>query len=159
MALKDMNSGVRRMAAAALSRIDENWNASPEGRLALEALRPALQDKDSDVRHFISHILADLGATLPEPASPETAAEAPALDIQDRRRKLAIGLFLAILGDQDRDLRQAAAEALGQLGSSRAQAGLLRAVADSDPGVRHAAEASLRMLTDASRSGMEGGGA
>jgi HEAT repeat protein len=145
-ALKDSNSGVRRVASVALTRVDENWNTSPEGRAALEALRPALQDKDSDVRHFVGHLLASLGAAEPEPAAAE--AEGPGLDMQDRRRKLAIALFLAILCDPDRDLRQAAAEALGQLGGSRAQAGLLRAVADRDPGVRRAAEVALRALHD-----------
>ena len=72
LALKDQASGVRRIAAAALSRIDENWSASPEARAAVEELKPALYDRDPDVRHFVSHLLVSLGAMEPEAAHETT---------------------------------------------------------------------------------------
>ena len=74
LALKDSTSGVRRIAAAALSRIDENWSASPEARAAVEELKPALYDRDPDVRHFVGQLLVSLGAVEPE-AAPETSPE------------------------------------------------------------------------------------
>jgi hypothetical protein len=158
MALKDGNSGVRRIASASLTRIDQKWSSSPEGRAALEDLKPALKDKDPDVRHFVGHLLSGVGTTPPTAPSAKED-ELPGLDAQERRRKLAVGLFLAVLCDTDKDLRQAAAEALGLLGGSRAQAGLLRVVADPDPDVRHAAEKSLRGLAQVSGIGHFGNGA
>ena len=145
LALKDPNSGVRRVASASLMRIDQRWITGPEGQVALEALKPALKDNDPEVRHFVGNLLAGVGTTPQIPVS--KVAEVPALDALERRRKLAVGLFLAILCDTDRDLRQAAAESLGQIGGGRAQAGLLRAVGDPDPDVRRAAEASLQALS------------
>jgi HEAT repeat protein len=70
-------------------------------------------------------------------------------DTMERRRKLAVSLFLAILCDLDRDLRQAAAQALGQLGDARSESGLMRAIGDADPGVRVAAEHALHQMQNA----------
>lgn len=143
--LKDSTSGVRRIAAAALARIDTDWNSSSEARGVTEELKSALQHDDPGVRHFVGQLLANLGATGPEAAtyhaSEESAVSSPA-----RRRKLAVSLFVTLLSDPDRDLRQAAAEALGCLGDSRAQPALLRAEGDPDVGVRAAAERALQGL-------------
>jgi HEAT repeat protein len=62
VALKDSTSGVRRIAAAALSRIDENWSSTPEARAAAEELKPSLYDKDPDVRRLVGQLLESLGA-------------------------------------------------------------------------------------------------
>jgi HEAT repeat protein len=149
LALKDSTSGVRRIAAAALSRIDENWSASPEARAAVEELKPALYDRNPDVRHFVGQLLVSLGAMEPE-ASPEPATiEEVSASSMEKRRKLAVSLFLAILCDADRDLRQAAAEALGRLGERRAEPALARALRDSDAVVRSAAEQALQALAEA----------
>jgi HEAT repeat protein len=67
----------------------------------------------------------------------------------EKRRKLAASLFLAILCDSDRDLRQAAAEALGRLGERRAEPALSRTLRDPDAGVRLAAERALQGLAKA----------
>jgi len=148
LALKDATSGVRRIAAAALSRIDENWVGSTEARAAVEDLKPALYDRDPDVRHFVGQLLVSLGAMEPEPA-PEAEAGPDSFASMEKRRKLAVSLFLAILCDRDRDLRQAAAEALGRLGERRAEPGLLRAARDPDADVRLAAEGALQSLAAA----------
>ena len=145
LALKDLTSGVRRMAAAALSRIDENWRTSPEAQAAIEDLRGGLYDSDSDVRYFIGHLLVRLGAMEPESAVGTALAEPPPT-LAERQRKLAVNLFLAILGDHDRDLRQACAEALGRLGERRAEPSLIRALQDPDPGVRYASERALQAI-------------
>jgi HEAT repeat protein len=67
----------------------------------------------------------------------------------EKRRKLAVSLFLAILCDPDRDLRQAAAEALGRLGERRAEPALARTLRDPDAVVRSAAEQALQALAEA----------
>ena len=145
LALKDATSGVRRIAAAALSRIDENWSASPEARAAVEELKPALYDRDPNVRHFVGQLLVSLGAVEPE-AAPEPDTADMSASTAEKRRKLAASLFLAILCDPDRDLRQAAAEALGRLRERRAEPALVRALRDSDAAVKSAAEQALQAL-------------
>jgi HEAT repeat protein len=153
LALKDATSGVRRIAAAALSRIDENWSASPEARAAVEELKPAMYDRDPNVRHFVGQLLVSLGAVEPE-AAPDAAAGEMSASTVEKRRKLAVSLFLAILCDSDRDLRQAAAEALGRLGERRAESALTRALRDPDAVVQSAAERALQELA-AARVGSE----
>jgi len=148
LALKDSTSGVRRIAAAALSRIDENWSASAEARAAVEELKPALYDRDPDVRYFVGQLLVSLGAAEPE-LTRDTGAEAVSASALEKRRKLAVSLFLAILCDPDRDLRQAAAVALGRLGELRAEPALARTLQDPDATVRSAAERALQLLTAA----------
>jgi HEAT repeat protein len=148
MALKDSTSGVRRIAAAALSRIDENWSATPEARAAAEELKPALYDRDPDVRHVVGQLLVSLGAMEPEASAEPAAGEVSASSVE-KRRKLAVSLFLAILCDPDRDLRQAAAEALGRLGERRAEPALARTLRDPDAVVRSAAEQALQALAQA----------
>jgi HEAT repeat protein len=143
MALKDSTSGVRRIAAASLSRIDGDWTSSPEAQAAFEKLKPALDDDDPEVRHFVSHLLSGVGIVtnaFEPPMAPQPAPSVP----KERLHKLAVSLFLAILCDSDRDLRQAAAEALGRLADRRAEGPLVRALGDSDSGVRQAAEQALR---------------
>jgi HEAT repeat protein len=143
MALKDSTSGVRRIAAASLSRIDGDWTSSPEAQAAFEKLKPALNDDDPEVRHFVGHLLAGVGAVVDHSTPPLMPQPAPSV-ARESRHKLAVSLFLAILCDPDRDLRQAAAEALGRLADRRAEGPLARALGDSDPGVRAAAEQALK---------------
>ena len=142
LALKDPTSGVRRIAAATLSRIDTDWSSLPEARAAAEELKPALHDNDPGVRHFVSHLLAAMNAT--EPGNAPLAS--PGSATPEQRRNLAVTCFLRILSDPDRDLRQAAAEALGRLGGDGAAAGLARARRDLDAGVRFAAEEAIVLL-------------
>jgi HEAT repeat protein len=142
LALKDPTSGVRRIAAATLSRIDTDWSSLPEARAAAEELKPALHDNDPGVRHFVGHLLAAMNAA--EPGAAPLASSTGSTS--EQRRQLAIACFLRVLTDSDRDLRQAAAEALGRLGGEGAAAGLAKARRDLDPGVRVAAEEALHLL-------------
>jgi HEAT repeat protein len=145
LALKDTSSSVRRIATAALTLIDPAWNSSQEAQTAVEKLKTGLQDGDSQVRHSVAQLLVSLGSAAPETAV-EPAVEEPASSSSAKRRKLAVSLFMAILCDADRDLRQAAAEALGRLNDVRAQSALSRALSDPDLGVRFASDQALRRL-------------
>jgi HEAT repeat protein len=146
MALKDSASGVRRIAAATLARIDPAWSSSEEAKPGLEALKPALDDEDPEVRHFVGNLLGGLARTTSQPkpsASTYGEDDETAFLIREGRRKLALSLFTSILSDRDRDLRQAAAESLGRIADARAESALVRAAADEDAGVRIAASRSL----------------
>jgi len=145
MALKDTNSSVRRMAATALSRVDPEWSSSPEARVAANQLKPFLADRDPDVRHLVTQLLASIGAM--EAHARVAIVPDPYMELsQNKRNKFAVGLLMVVLCDADRDLRQAAAEALGRLGDTRAIVPLNRAINDSDDGVRNAAGFALRQL-------------
>ena len=59
---------------------------------------------------------------------------------------MATKLFIALLEDRDRDIRQAAAEALGRLGGERARQALTRAAADPDGDVAAATQMALQVI-------------
>jgi len=143
LALRDPESGVRRLAIASLSRIDSHWTAAPEVRDAADQLKSVLKDMPQDVRYFVIQFLVGLGKMEPE-AAEKLVENEPS---QANRRKLAVNLFERILADADRDLRQAAAEALGRLGGDRAAAALKRAQPDLDADVRQAVEEALSALS------------
>lgn len=146
MTLKDSTSSVRRIAAAALARLDEDWSSSEEAQKAVEQLKAAINGSDPEIRSSISRLLASLGASKDASAEWDTK-----FTPSDKRQKLAISLLATVLEDLDRDLRRAAAEALGRLGGQRAEAALTRALSDSDPGVQEAVQLSLRKVEQASR--------
>ena len=100
------------------------------------------------MRQCVGQLLVSLGAVEPEAPAEPAAVEVSAAGAE-KRRKLAVSLFLAILCDPDRDLRQAAAEALGRLGEHRAVSALQRVVRDPDTVVRSATERALQALTQA----------
>jgi HEAT repeat protein len=145
LALKDEVGSVRRIAAAGLSRIDPDWVSLPETRAAAEKLKVAIQDAEPAVRFFVAQLLVDLGEMSPESIlgfSPEETLASPA----QKRVRMASSLFMALLEDWDRDIRQAAAEALGQLGGERAKQALLRASGDADGDVAAATQIALQVI-------------
>jgi HEAT repeat protein len=144
MAFKDPASGVRRFAAAALGRIDHEWSTSNEGREALEALKNSLGESDSDIRQFIGHLLRGVGVAAS--TKRKTSASPDPYATQDRQQKLAISILLNILEDQDRDLRQASAEALGKIADPRTETALVRAMSDPDESVREVVDIALKAL-------------
>src|SRR5262249_21552820 len=140
--LLDSTSGVRRIAASALARIDERWSSSPEAKAAIPELRKALNDQDVTVRHFVGQVLRSLG----EPELTLAELDGGVRASPDERKKLAVSLFLGVLSDPDRELRRAAAAALGRLGDPRASTALSHALTDADPAVRKIAMESLKAL-------------
>jgi HEAT repeat protein len=144
-ALADEASGVRRLAAAALSRIDENWASSHAAQPALEKLKTDLQHKDSYVRHFAEQLLGRVA----QPRAGYPLANVPQAPPRLHRQKMAVTLLVSLLTAPDRDLRQAAVEALARVGEQRAESALVRALTDPDSGVRAAAEKALQTLRKA----------
>lgn len=145
LALKDEVAGVRRIAAAGLSRIDPDWVSLPETRSAAEKLKVAIQDADPAVRFFVAQLLVNLGEMSPEALlgfSPEDQLASPAI----KRKRMGTNLFIALLEDRDRDIRQAAAQALGYLGGERARQALIRAGNDPDGDVAAATQMALQAL-------------
>jgi len=151
LALKDEVTSVRRIAAASLSRIDPDWASLPETRAAAEQLKVAIQDAEPAVRFFVAQLLVNLGEMSPEALAglaPEDHLASPAI----KRRRMATNLFIAMLEDRDRDVRQAAAEALGRLGGDRARQALTRAATDLDGDVAAATQMALQALGDESNN-------
>lgn len=145
LALKDEVTSVRRIAAASLSRIDPDWVSLPETRSAAEQLKVAIQDAEPAVRFFVAQLLVNLGELSPDAVAgmaPEDQLASPAI----KRRRTATNLFIAMLEDRDRDVRQAAAEALGRLGGDRAKQALTRAGSDPDGDVAAATQMALQAL-------------
>jgi len=146
LALKDEVGSVRRIAAAGLSRIDPDWVSLPETRAVAEQLKLAIQDAEPAVRFFVAQLLINLGEMSPEAIAgftPEDQLASPA----SKRRRMATNLFIAMLHeDGDRDVRQAAAEALGRLGGERARHALTRASGDPDGDVAAATQMALQVL-------------
>jgi len=145
MALKDELAGVRRIAAAGLSRIDPDWVSLPETRAAAEKLKMAIQNAEPAVRFFVAQLLVNLGEMSPEALEGFSAEEqlaSPAI----KRKRMGINIFIALLEDRDRDVRQAAAQALGHLGGERAKQALKRAGGDPDGDVAAATQMALQAI-------------
>jgi HEAT repeat protein len=145
LALKDELASVRRIAAAGLSRIDADWVSLPETRASAEKLKVAIQDAEPAVRFFVAQLLVNLGEISPEAFlgfTPGESLGSPA----GKRKRMATNIFIALLDDRDRDIRQAAAEALGRLDDDRAQQALTRASGDPDGDVAAATQMALQAL-------------
>ena len=145
LALKDEVTSVRRIASASLFRIDPDWVSLPETRAAAEQLKLAIQDAEPAVRFFVAQLLVNLGELSPDALiglTPEDQLASPAI----KRRRMATNLFVAMLEDRDRDIRQAAAEALGRLGGDLARQALTRAGNDPDGDVAAATQMALQAL-------------
>jgi len=117
----------------------------PEAGPAFEQLKSSLDDSEADVRHFVGQLLTGVGAVEPE-AAPPAKGELPRAFSAKTRRHLASTMFLSLLDDADRDLRQAAAESLGRIGDRRAESALVGALGDADAAVRQAAAQALEAL-------------
>jgi len=141
LALQDSTSSVRRIVAAALARVDEDWSSSPEAQPALEQLKALETSRPTGIRSVSAS-----GLGLRGTGEPVTTAVRSTVPDPEKNHRHAVNLFAGILTDADRDLRQAAVEALARLGGQRAEAALTRALRDADAGVQLAAELSLKQF-------------
>jgi HEAT repeat protein len=133
---------MRRMAGAALTRIDTKWAESDAARKLAPELRSALGSGDWAVRRAAAYVLERLGERQSPTELPDTSIATPA-----RRRQLAVlTAFTDLLRDTDADLRLAAVQSLGRLGGTYARSPLMTALSDMDKTVRVAAAQSLADL-------------
>jgi hypothetical protein len=115
--LRDAHLRVRSAAAQALGRIGEAQAAEP--------LCAALRDPDQDVRRAAAEALQKIGV----PGDPVTRVW-HAVGMQNwaqcvELRGVAVEPLCAVLQDEEKDVRAAAAEALAQIGDDRAVEPLL----------------------------------
>ncbi len=134
--LKDDESDVREAAAKSLGQIGDSR--------AVEALAETLEDDESDVREAAAEALERIGW------QPDKSVTGAAYWIAKKAwdNCISIGVhavdpLIATLKDDDPDVREAAAKALGQIGDSRAVEPLI-AMLDSD--IRRAAVEALEAL-------------
>ena len=141
--LNDPVSDVRRECASALGTLSQ--------ARSLEPLARALDDRDMDVRREAASAISDLDDVTKAPAAlvrattstdPELRRQATAAlaHIGDRG---TVQVLADRLGDDDRRIRLAAVEGLGEMNVAAALPGLTRALNDRDPEVRRAAAEAL----------------
>ena len=90
------------------------------------------------MRQSASNVLAKIG----EQRTPDNGQTTFTTASHHKRRTTA-EILIETLGDQDRDFRLAAAEALGRIGDPVAHGALAVAIDDPDPTVQKAASAAL----------------
>ncbi len=141
LALKDESSSVRQAAKAALRQIDRQWEISPGAQSMVPQLEAALNDRE----YWVAQSAAD---TLAKINDMRQRSEASALTEDPAKKKLdqAIAILSDTLRDVDRDLRQAAAEALGRITDDRVVVPLVAALDDQDEWVARAAALALNHL-------------
>jgi HEAT repeat protein len=135
VSLADAQSTVRHAAGAALTKIDSDWKLSESARRAIPALKALQADRDYWVRHTAAEVIQ----RITNAKKTDDPAPTPATEIMRRRQTAGIEAIIDALSDWDRDVRQAAAEALGRISDSRAAQALARALEDTDRWVRQAA--------------------
>ena len=142
------DKGVRQAAAEALVKI---------GAPAVEPLIAALKDKDSDVRYAAAKALGEIKdprAVEPLIAVPKDYYSGVRYAVTEALVKIgapAMEPLIAALKDKDSkdsDVRQAAAEALGEIKDPRAVEPLIAALKDEDSDVRAAAAYALGEIKD-----------
>jgi HEAT repeat protein len=139
--LADAQSSVRQAAAGVLRRIDPEWERSEAAQRAVPVLKTALTSKEYWVRQAASDTLSKL-SNLPKPEPSLSGFTDPVY----YKRTAALQALVQALGDWDRDLRQAAAEALGRIADHRALDSLKVALEDDDEWVRLSAQRALWRL-------------
>ncbi|MBA4149963.1 MAG: HEAT repeat domain-containing protein [Verrucomicrobia bacterium] len=134
----DVNSAVRDTALVSLNKLDSAWEKSDYAKQATRDLLDALKHEESDVQKAAADLLRTIGQT---PAMNSfLTAEVGAIP-QGPMAVLAHGLK-----STNRDLRQASAEALGQLGDQAAIPMMVKMLRDEDQFVREAAMYALNLL-------------
>jgi HEAT repeat protein len=151
LALLDIESFVRNAAHNSLNDIDPQWEKTDAAHSVLPQIKAALKRRE----YWISHSAARLlGRILPD-ATTSDGVETPAapppemiLPVENPPDLSAEGfdILADLMGDRDRDLRLAAAEAFSQLREKRAAPVLATAIHDDDAFVRQAVERALIAL-------------
>ncbi|HEY0928449.1 MAG TPA: HEAT repeat domain-containing protein [Gemmatimonas sp.] len=147
-ALRHDDARVRRASAYALGEI--------ASLRALEPLSAALRDSDAEVRYTAARAIGELDDLEHPPAALLEAcrsndrrlARIAAMTVAELHDPATLDLLISLADMDDRDVRVHVAEALGQIGSAKANAPLMRMLQDQDAEVRRAAAEALGELRE-----------
>jgi HEAT repeat protein len=143
LTLKDEQEPVRQAAEASLMKIDRNWESSESARRAIPALQDALKSHEYWVRTCAASVLKRI---VGEEQAATVDDNTVIADRATYLKQEGAVVLIQALRDEDRDVRQAAAEALGRLGHKPAIEALALVLQDEDEWVRHAAANALEGL-------------
>jgi HEAT repeat protein len=134
---------LRSSAAAALRQIDRQWEKHESIKQILPKIKEALDHHDYWVKHSAVKLFEQLAI---DPSTIGAESEAEQAPVGEPEHP-AFSILADLLFDFDRDLRLAAAEALGRLREKSAKPILAAAVHDEDLFVQHAAQMALVTLS------------
>ena len=143
-ALLDVERTVRNLAHNVVRKLDKDWERSAQVRAALPVIQSALSHPDYWVRYSARQLLEQLKIDVPNLI--EQLKTSPVEEAETVPPHMALPFFADLLFDRDRDLRLAAAEALGRLRERNAVSVLAAAARDADSAVQRAAHAALVAL-------------
>jgi HEAT repeat protein len=143
--LTDEQESVRSSANVALRKIDAEWETSPLVKMAIPSLHEAARSSVYWVRQSAVTVLARLNPDQPA-TQLEHETTLPCRGTSSSDRFQAYDALITLGRLEDRDFRQAAAEALGRLGDRRATKQLFQSLDDQDEWVRVAAANSLQTM-------------
>jgi len=175
LALMDVESFVRSAAKRSLAEIDPNWKRTEAAQSTLPQVKVAVSHREYWISQSAAKLRellqahSNAGKTVPPavnpmdtshlavrkksmspPAIPIPAVRAAPANLTAEPAKItrldAFAILQDLLGDHDRDLRLAAAQAFGQLNDKNAVPLLASIMHDEDVFVRQAAEHSLMAL-------------
>lgn len=141
--LIDRHEPVRKAAEVALTKIDAFWETSHGAQNAMPQVEAATKDDDYWVKHSANALLKRLKGEK------ATAPDAEMSTVTDRaffHRRDAARILSEALTDADRNLRFAAADALGRIGGHGGMSSLVASLSDSDAWVRRASARALESL-------------
>jgi len=159
LALLDVESFVRNAAHNSLAEIDPHWEKTEAARSTLPQIQAARKNREYWISHSAARLLEQIPADgtsagvetfpapVPAPVTMSATEPVPPAEIPATLPVAAFDILADLLGDRDRDLRLAAAEAFSRLHEKRATSVLANAVHDADAFVRQAAERALMALT------------
>jgi HEAT repeat protein len=160
LTLLDDESFVRNAAYNALMDIDPSWEKTPEAQSALPQIKTALKYRGYWINQSVARLLEqetpETSETPEAPGAEDVAVTpaptsfaedpTPAVQPQTGLPPAAFAILAELLGDRDRDLRLAAAEAFGQARDRSAVSILAAAMQDKDPFVSGAVERALTSI-------------
>jgi len=144
-ALLDVESSVRSAATATLQKLDRHWEQNEGVRQVVPKIINTLKHPDYWVRYSASKLL-ELLKIDPNNLPAELPSVMPDKPVAEVLPHPAVGVLADMLFDRDRDLRLAAAGALGRLREKSAGSILTAALRDSDYAVRQAVQTALAAL-------------
>jgi HEAT repeat protein/energy-coupling factor transporter ATP-binding protein EcfA2 len=153
-ALSDSNSDIRKTAAWALERI----SASKKSAEVVSALIKVFRDNEPETLAVVIKALRNNGSireneveSLVKIGNPEAVVVAGALieALRDNEPK-TLPVLIKALSDNEKNVRESAAEALGEIGSTEAVPDLIKALSDNEEDVRDSAVEALRSIINKS---------